>query len=444
MSLTKTSYSMLTGAPVNVLDNGAGSAAEIQAAIDAGSEIVVPVGTYSIASVLNVSAEKMFCGQSKQSTIIHQTTNAARGLTLAGALRSVISDMTLQPPTTPTELAIYADKSQEITLERLIIQGWDGGIQFLGTGGTVNVDWFNNIVTMEQVSSGGSLTKPNLDWQGINLNACNCDFSSLPPSGIRAAVRIRAGSYDSTFENTYYEHGQGAAGGNVFQCEGGVTLIKGGFAEGGQSASQRIGNYISASGGAIVIVEGITGYNYWASLVTADGAGTVVYVMPGCFSSAGFDVTTRFVETSGGKVIDLSGATVGVNIQGITTNVTFSAGDFTGDGTINWNVGAGDVLAHNFTILGKQMTVNWYLQATSTSGSASGVLNIAIPAGKTAAKRTTGTFVYDNNGGVGSGTCDVLASGTNIRLLRDISGSNWNNTSTNATSVAGQFTFEIN
>jgi hypothetical protein len=62
MALTKVSYSMITGAPVNVLDWGADptgvadSQPAIQAAIDAGAvEIIIPSGTYRLNSGLTIS-----------------------------------------------------------------------------------------------------------------------------------------------------------------------------------------------------------------------------------------------------------------------------------------------------------------------------------------------------------------------------------------------------
>jgi hypothetical protein len=62
MALTKVSYSMITGAPVNVLDYGADptgvadSQPAIQAAIDAGAlEIIIPSGTYRLNSGLTIS-----------------------------------------------------------------------------------------------------------------------------------------------------------------------------------------------------------------------------------------------------------------------------------------------------------------------------------------------------------------------------------------------------
>ena len=56
MSLTKASYSMITGAPANVLDFGAvgngttDDTAAIQAALAASSHVIVPIGLYLISS----------------------------------------------------------------------------------------------------------------------------------------------------------------------------------------------------------------------------------------------------------------------------------------------------------------------------------------------------------------------------------------------------------
>lgn len=61
MSLTKASYSMIQGAPVNILDYGADptgvadSTAAIQAAVDAGKSIFIPAGTFKITAPITLS-----------------------------------------------------------------------------------------------------------------------------------------------------------------------------------------------------------------------------------------------------------------------------------------------------------------------------------------------------------------------------------------------------
>lgn len=66
MSLTKVSYSMIAGAPVNVLDYGADSSgltdssAAIQAAFDAGNNIFFPAGTYLMNTAVTKTANNVF------------------------------------------------------------------------------------------------------------------------------------------------------------------------------------------------------------------------------------------------------------------------------------------------------------------------------------------------------------------------------------------------
>ena len=91
MSLTKVSYSMITGAPINVLDYGASTSASaatntaaIQAAIDAtpnGGEILIPPGTYNITyGSLNFTRRnsiKLTSGASKYSAVLQASGTAA-------------------------------------------------------------------------------------------------------------------------------------------------------------------------------------------------------------------------------------------------------------------------------------------------------------------------------------------------------------------------------
>lgn len=88
MALTKVSYSMITGAPVNVLDYGADptgvadSQPAIQAAINAGAvEIIIPSGTYRLNSGLTISknnAVKKISGFDMSTTLkLYTATTAA-------------------------------------------------------------------------------------------------------------------------------------------------------------------------------------------------------------------------------------------------------------------------------------------------------------------------------------------------------------------------------
>lgn len=95
MSLTKVSYSMITGAPVNVLDYGASTSASaaantaaIQAAIDAapdGATILIPPGTYNVIyGSLNFTRRQSLTitsGSTRDSTILQANAAAATSST---------------------------------------------------------------------------------------------------------------------------------------------------------------------------------------------------------------------------------------------------------------------------------------------------------------------------------------------------------------------------
>lgn len=78
MSLTKVSYSMISGAVANVLDYGADptgtsdSTSAIQAAIDVNGAVFLPTGTYKTASTLTLANKTQLYGEGS-STVINYT-----------------------------------------------------------------------------------------------------------------------------------------------------------------------------------------------------------------------------------------------------------------------------------------------------------------------------------------------------------------------------------
>jgi hypothetical protein len=87
MALTKATYSMISGAPANVLDYGADptgttdSKAAIQAAIDAAPVVYIPSGTYLISGPINVGSatlgNKRIVGAGVRSTTLKATHSTA-------------------------------------------------------------------------------------------------------------------------------------------------------------------------------------------------------------------------------------------------------------------------------------------------------------------------------------------------------------------------------
>ena len=103
MSLTKVSYSMIDGAPVNVLDFGAvgdgttDDTSAIQAAIDTGKSVYFPSGTYKLTATLVISSStvkfRRFFGDSKSNSIIKQVTAGQGFMAYTSSTNYIAIDM---------------------------------------------------------------------------------------------------------------------------------------------------------------------------------------------------------------------------------------------------------------------------------------------------------------------------------------------------------------
>ena len=206
MSLTKVSYSMIEGAPANVLDFGAvgdgvtNDTAAFQAAATAGGEIFVPDGTYEITHV-DVPSNTSFVGES-WNTIIHQIagTNPRPGaydgmFTInytnnATPTKNVVFKDLQFRMNTPVGAYTPADEQSHIILgghtESIIIDncffyGWRGDAVFLGAQ-------MSGIgVPANYVAQNSSIT--NCRFDGIN-NTCR--------------QAITGGSVDGLYINANY------------------------------------------------------------------------------------------------------------------------------------------------------------------------------------------------------------------------------------------------
>lgn len=147
MSLTKVSYSMITGAPVNVLDYGADptgvadSAAAIQAAIDyavytSKQAVYVPAGRYKISTTLQLAygtdfRQVMFYGDGKPyygesnfaGTTIFGTFSNAPLLAVNGGRGTTIRDMSLLG-LNRTWIENYGLGTLSPTLDDLVVANW--------------------------------------------------------------------------------------------------------------------------------------------------------------------------------------------------------------------------------------------------------------------------------------------------------------------------------
>lgn len=167
-----------------------------------------------------------------------------------------------------------------------------------------------------------------------------------------------------------------------------------------------------------------------------------LYVEPA--ASEGTANYTAYFDT--GKVMAISGYTERSRStpMGEWTAVSFSAGNFTASGSMGWTVASGDQITYRYALVGKTMTLAFWLDTTTTTGTAASELRIAIPGGFTAAADYSSTYDYlDTTAGFsGSGPARVLSGGTYVSLFRNLAGTTWA-INTDSIYVRGTIQFEV-
>jgi len=238
MSLTKASYSMITGAPANVLDYGADptgiadSTTAIQAALTASSMVYIPAGTYKVTSTLTMQSvyqkQSVLIGAGFGFTILNWA-GSTSGTMLTNSTRSSLRIEglsfvnTVAQGTTSCIVATGGFEYGEIkncrfsgfnaaismgtltgsdsyfnTITENLIESCGYGVYMLATGSLpCNSNWitrnkFNNVTNGIYVA-GGAIT---------------CDFSYNDFEGT-TTNGIYAEANDCTFINNHFEVGAG-------------------------------------------------------------------------------------------------------------------------------------------------------------------------------------------------------------------------------------------
>ncbi len=156
-------------------------------------------------------------------------------------------------------------------------------------------------------------------------------------------------------------------------------------------------------------------------------------------------ITTTAADRESGDVVlgtnIVSGTTVDHGTKGGWYTPTFSAGDFTANGSMTWTVASGDVTTYAYNIRGNVMTLSFTIATTTVGGSLNTQLRIAVPASKTITKRMVSMVRLNDSGTVVAAWVDAGAGDTFVSIQRlDAAAFT---AATNTTYVYGQITFEI-
>jgi hypothetical protein len=241
MSLTKVSYSMVNGAPINVLDCGADptgvadSYAAFVAALAAGSYIYVPQGTYKLTQTLSITGEKLFCGPDSSSSSLQLAvlnfTGAGNGIQAISAEYGglCIRNFKIIGGDSSGAYAIYNTRPQAV-IENIHMEGWNNSgiaLEQAGTGnqaswGTLvrqckwigpatatpfrgfQVDINGGHVTLDGCEALRGSIGINIDQgEAINIWRCStnlqCNTTTYPYSSLardqQCAIRLSGNSY---------------------------------------------------------------------------------------------------------------------------------------------------------------------------------------------------------------------------------------------------------
>ena len=132
-----------------------------------------------------------------------------------------------------------------------------------------------------------------------------------------------------------------------------------------------------------------------------------------------------------------------VNHQGGWLSVAYSAGNFTGSGSMTWSVDSADQDVFRYAVSGKTMIITFRITATDVGGTAALFLHITIPGGFSATGRGASAINYSDAGGNSTvGLVQVVPADTKLYLSTNPQ-ANWTLTTGDNTLVTGTIQFEI-
>lgn len=218
MTLTKATYSMIEGAPVNVLDYGAvgngvaDDTAAIQAAVNAGSAVYIPAGTY-IVDIVNLVADTFIFGDGA-ATILKQKSTFVGGSTgslyansgLAGATidNITIRDLRIEgtnivaPVFSEFKHLISLNGTRNVLIENVQFIGFQGDGLYIGSGVVAGDERHNyNILVSncffdginQQNRQGISVT------DGVDGIITDCTFQNTTSSTMPGAIDFEPNNY---------------------------------------------------------------------------------------------------------------------------------------------------------------------------------------------------------------------------------------------------------
>jgi hypothetical protein len=217
MSLTKVSYSMIAGAPVNVLDYGAdpsgtlSSSVAIQAALTAGAggSVYFPIGNYKLSAYVVIPNNTYVYGDGVGSRLFADGTVAelvrtafpTSNVTLDGICidggKSAGTGAVVVCFYSPASTVTPTTYNKDITVKNCIIKNASSG-PAIENGTNINI--YNNIISAMFYQTVGEPSAGSYGY-GVVLNGCTKSSVKDNTIGISGALIQRHGIYLPVFKN---------------------------------------------------------------------------------------------------------------------------------------------------------------------------------------------------------------------------------------------------
>jgi hypothetical protein len=126
------------------------------------------------------------------------------------------------------------------------------------------------------------------------------------------------------------------------------------------------------------------------------------------------------------------------------SNVAWATGNFaaTGGAAPRWVLTSGDQAEFSYSQVCRTMIVSFSLLTTTVSGGPPTSLLLKVPNSKKAARYCNNHILTYDGTTLRSGYAEISASGTYLRIQKDVTASGWPAT-TNGATVKGQIAFEV-
>jgi hypothetical protein len=235
MSLTKVSYSMITGSPFNVLDYGAvgngttNDTAAIQAAIDAaiangGGTVYLPAGTYKTTASINITDDVIRLVGAQQYASIILSDHTGNAINIATNNQPYVGNLYIKRNTigargsrTGVGIRVYGDiagaSSVQANVEFCRIEGFSKGLDLYGCF----LSYFGNL-TLKQNDISYYLNNNTND--SITFFACQSNSSvSQHIVGNGVAAECGATFISCEFEDSFKFPAVSVTGGIIFYLQ---------------------------------------------------------------------------------------------------------------------------------------------------------------------------------------------------------------------------------